>query len=188
MHTIFCSVVFLPSQYMDVRWWVCYWKPPPLLLSENIWSENIIWCFLFISWFSEKFLGFKTSKVKPYHFVFIKFCYIMYFLYGDNAQATVIWKWFKSIFYFISLQPCWHNWVTRMSPPFFKRKTLTTEKYKCSFPNSQRKGTSRAEIVCIFKSYILTCSKPCLFERNFPIFSSFIRRLDGAVLCSKSLK
>ena len=168
MHATFCPVAFLPFNSIDVREWTCCCKPLPLLLRKS--GVKTSFDISSLSLDSQKnFLG-STSKVKMYNFIFIKFCCIIYFLYGDNAHYTVIWKWVKSIFYLISLQPCWYNWVIKMNPPFFKGKTLTTETYKCSFPNAQRKGTSRARVVYIFKFYILTCSKPCLFERNFPIF------------------
>lgn len=46
----------------------------------------------------------------------------------------------------------------------------------------QKKSTSRVRIIfiCTLKSYVLMYSEAYLFERKFPFFSSFIRRLDGA--------
>lgn len=143
-----------------------------MFLSENILNENIIWHFLFISLDFQKNFLVLSSKSKMYNFIIINFCCSTLHPFYMEIIPFQLWflKWVKSIMHLIAFQPYCYTWVIGMNPPFFKWKTQTTEKCKCFSPNSQRKRISRARIVCVFKSYVLICNKPCLIERHFPSF------------------
>lgn len=159
-------------------------------LSESILNENVVRHFLFIPLdFQKNFLGL-SSKIKMYNFIIINFCCIalISFLCGENALSAVILKWVKSIIHFIAFQPYCYTWVIGMNPPFFEWKTQTTEKCKRFSPNSQRKRISRERVVCILKSYVLICNKPCLIERCFPSFLHSSKDRMGAVHGSRSFK